>query len=82
MSGLWQSQRQLTTLFYTHGRVEQLKIEQVRKRGLLPPLPGLDKREQAPLPDLFYVLFQIPRVRSSALPHDLSSRSVLTGQTW
>jgi hypothetical protein len=30
------------------------KIEQVRKRGLPPPLLGLDERGQAPLPDLFY----------------------------
>jgi len=31
-----------------------LNIEQVRKRGLPPPLLGLDKRGQAPLPDLFF----------------------------
>ena len=30
------------------------RIEQVRKRGLPPPLLGLDERGQAPLPDLFY----------------------------
>jgi len=29
-------------------------MEQVRKRGLPPPLLGWDKRGQAPLPDLFY----------------------------
>src|SRR6185369_15315281 len=28
--------------------------EQVRKRGLPPPLLGLDERGQAPLPDLFF----------------------------
>ena len=31
--------------------------EQVRKRGLPPLLLGLDKRGQAPLPDLFYLSF-------------------------
>src|SRR6185295_15536283 len=30
------------------------RIEQVRKRGLPPPLPGFEERGQAPLPDLFY----------------------------
>ena len=35
-------------------------IEQVRKRGLPPPLLGLDKRGQAPLPDLFYLKCFVP----------------------
>jgi len=35
-------------------KIEQLGIEQVRKRGLPPPLLGWDERGQAPLPDLFY----------------------------
>jgi glutamine synthetase len=35
-------------------RIEPVRIEQVRKRGLPPPLLGLDERGQAPLPDLFY----------------------------
>jgi hypothetical protein len=34
--------------------MEQVEMEQVRKRGLPPPLLGLDERGQAPLPDLFY----------------------------
>src|SRR5215216_214897 len=33
---------------------DETGIEQVRKRGLPPPLLGLDERGQAPLPDLFY----------------------------
>src|SRR5215213_171023 len=40
-----------------HGmmRIKEVRrIEQVRKRGLPPPLLGLDERGQAPLPDLFY----------------------------
>ena len=32
----------------------ELKLEQVRKRGLPPPFLGFDERGQAPLPDLFY----------------------------
>jgi len=40
----------------TSRRNEQLKIEQVRKRGLPPLLLGWDERGQAPLPDLFYFL--------------------------
>src|SRR6185369_3535229 len=36
---------------------EQVSLckEQVRKRGLPPPLLGLEERGQAPLPDLFFV---------------------------
>jgi hypothetical protein len=30
------------------------ELEQVRKRGLPPPLLGLEERGQAPLPDLFF----------------------------
>ena len=41
-------------------RIEQLRIEQVRKRGLPPPLLGLEERGQAPLPDLFYFYLFIP----------------------
>jgi hypothetical protein len=33
---------------------KSVKEEQVRKRGLPPPLLGLDERGQAPLPDLFF----------------------------
>jgi len=35
-------------------RIHQVEIEQVRKRGLPPPLLGWDERGQAPLPDLFF----------------------------
>jgi len=34
--------------------------EQVRKRGLPPPMLGLDERGQAPLPDLFISDLFIP----------------------
>jgi len=35
-------------------KIEQLGIEQVRKRGLPPLVPSKQRRGQAPLPDLFY----------------------------
>src|SRR5215213_10869192 len=35
---------------------DKLQREQVRKRGLPPPLLGFDQRGQAPLPDLFILL--------------------------